>query len=139
MREYGFHPRNKTTVEDGSVLPRKYEPFPENMYGLPLEEIDTFIYEEVTHHLALAGWVEKRDRLTTNEWYVQNDTLNISPNVYVSDILRGFQALQKELYSSIYGHKESVSVRTMESYQKTLRVHSYQSIFRLCRNGHHIS
>lgn len=47
VREYGFHPRNKTTVEDGSVLPRKYEPFPENMYGRPLEEIDTFIYEEV--------------------------------------------------------------------------------------------
>lgn len=49
VREYGFHPRNKTTVEDGSVLPRKYEPFPENMYGRPLEEIDTFIYEEVTN------------------------------------------------------------------------------------------
>lgn len=47
VREYGFHPRTKASVTDGSVLPRKFEPFPENMYGRPLEEIDTFIYEEV--------------------------------------------------------------------------------------------
>ena len=47
VREYGFHPRQKVTVEDGDVLPRKFEPFPETMYGRPLEEIDTFIYEEV--------------------------------------------------------------------------------------------
>ncbi|XP_061387450.1 sodium channel protein 60E-like, partial [Musca vetustissima] len=46
VREYGFHPRNKATVEDGDVLPKKFEPFPENMYGRPLEEIDHFIYEE---------------------------------------------------------------------------------------------
>lgn len=47
MREYGFHPRTKASVSDGALLPRKFEPFPENMYGRPLEEIDTFIYEEV--------------------------------------------------------------------------------------------
>ncbi|XP_055315474.1 sodium channel protein 60E isoform X4 [Sitodiplosis mosellana] len=46
VREYGFHPRTKASVSDGAVLPRKYEPFPDNMYGRPLEEIDTFIYEE---------------------------------------------------------------------------------------------
>ncbi|EDW02408.1 GH19909 [Drosophila grimshawi] len=46
VREYGFHPRTKASVEDGDVLPRKFEPFPEDMYGKPLEEIDTFIYEE---------------------------------------------------------------------------------------------
>lgn len=49
VREYGFHPRTKASVEDGDVLPRKFEPFPEHMYGKPLEEIDTFIYEEVSH------------------------------------------------------------------------------------------
>jgi voltage-gated cation channel len=48
IREYGFHPRSKVQVEDGSLLPRKFEPFPENMYGRPLEEIDSFIYEEVS-------------------------------------------------------------------------------------------
>lgn len=48
VREYGFHPRTKATVEDGDVLPKKFEPFPENMYGKPLEEIDNFIYEEVS-------------------------------------------------------------------------------------------
>lgn len=48
VREYGFHPRTKASVEDGALLPRKFEPFPPNMYGRPLEEIDTFIYEEVS-------------------------------------------------------------------------------------------
>jgi hypothetical protein len=48
VREYGFHPRSKVQVEDGSLLPRKFEPFPSHMYGKPLEEIDQFIYEEVS-------------------------------------------------------------------------------------------
>lgn len=48
VREYGFHPRSKVQVVDGSLLPRKFEPFPSNMYGRPLEEIDQFIYEEVS-------------------------------------------------------------------------------------------
>lgn len=36
VREYGFHPRNKASVSDGALLPRKFEPFPENMY-VPFE------------------------------------------------------------------------------------------------------
>ena len=48
VREYGFHPRSKVSVEDGALLPKKFEPFPQNMYGKPLEEIDNFIYEEVS-------------------------------------------------------------------------------------------
>ena len=48
VRDYGFQPRRKTSVEDGSVLPNKFEPFPNNLYGRPLEEIDNFIYDEVT-------------------------------------------------------------------------------------------
>lgn len=48
IREYGFNPRSKVQVEDGALLPRKFEPFPDNMYGRPLEEIDQFIYEEVS-------------------------------------------------------------------------------------------
>uniref|UniRef100_A0A1A9WP82 Uncharacterized protein n=1 Tax=Glossina brevipalpis TaxID=37001 RepID=A0A1A9WP82_9MUSC len=56
VREYGFHPRTKATVEDGDVLPKKFEPFPENMYGKPLEEIDTFIYEErISNAMILNG------------------------------------------------------------------------------------
>ncbi|KAK0181345.1 hypothetical protein PV327_003637 [Microctonus hyperodae] len=46
VREYGFQPRRKTSVEDGAVLPHKFEPFPSNLYGRPLEEIDNFIYDE---------------------------------------------------------------------------------------------
>jgi hypothetical protein len=47
VKEYGFQPRRKLSVEDGSVLPGKFEPFPSRLYGRPLEEIDNFIYGEV--------------------------------------------------------------------------------------------
>ncbi|XP_046399749.1 sodium channel protein 60E-like isoform X2 [Ischnura elegans] len=46
VREYGFQPRRRVSVEDGSVLPEKFEPFPRRLYGRPLEEIDNFIYDE---------------------------------------------------------------------------------------------
>ena len=49
VRDYGFHPRSKVQVQDGALLPRKFEPFPNDMYGKPLEEIDNFIYEEVSY------------------------------------------------------------------------------------------
>jgi hypothetical protein len=48
VKEYGFQPRRKVSVEDGSVFPGKFEPFPSRLYGRPLEEIDNFIYEEVS-------------------------------------------------------------------------------------------
>lgn len=47
VREYGFQPKRKLSVEDGSRLPSKFEPFPKKLYGRPLEEIDNFIYDEV--------------------------------------------------------------------------------------------
>jgi hypothetical protein len=50
VRDYGFQPKRKTSVEDGGVLPNKFEPFPSNLYGRPLEEIDNFIYDEVSLH-----------------------------------------------------------------------------------------
>lgn len=53
VREYGFHPRSKVQVVDGALLPRKFEPFPEDMYGRPLEEIDSCIYEEVSRQQRL--------------------------------------------------------------------------------------
>jgi hypothetical protein len=48
VRDYGFQPKRKLSVEDGSVLPIKFEPFPHRLYGKPLEEIDNFIYDEVS-------------------------------------------------------------------------------------------
>lgn len=47
VRDYGFQPKRRMSVEDGAVLPNKYEPFPTELYGRPLEEIDNFIYDEV--------------------------------------------------------------------------------------------
>ncbi|KAJ0174015.1 hypothetical protein K1T71_010161 [Dendrolimus kikuchii] len=46
VREFGFMPRRRLSVEDGARLPRKYEPFPPKLYGRPLEEIDNFIYDD---------------------------------------------------------------------------------------------
>lgn len=43
---YGYQTRNKVSVLDGSVLPSKFEPFPNELYGMPLEEIDNFIFDE---------------------------------------------------------------------------------------------
>lgn len=51
VREFGFMPRRRLSVEDGARLPRKYEPFPPKLYGRPLEEIDSFIYDEVSHKI----------------------------------------------------------------------------------------
>lgn len=48
VRDYGFQPKRRMSVEDGAVLPNKYEPFPTDLYGRPLEEIDNFIYDEVS-------------------------------------------------------------------------------------------
>lgn len=48
VRDYGFQPKRKMSVEDGAVLPNKFEPFPNDLYGRPLEEIDNFIYDEVS-------------------------------------------------------------------------------------------
>lgn len=53
VREFGFMPRRRLSVEDGARLPRKYEPFPPKLYGRPLEEIDNFIYDEVSFILSL--------------------------------------------------------------------------------------
>lgn len=48
IRDYGFLPRRNPTVTDGGLLPNHFEPFPRYMYGRPLEELDHFIFEEVS-------------------------------------------------------------------------------------------
>lgn len=60
VREYGFQPRRKLSVEDGSRLPAKFEPFPAKLYGRPLEEIDNFIYDEVCDRIF---------KLFSSNWY----------------------------------------------------------------------
>ncbi|KAJ8925260.1 hypothetical protein NQ315_009088 [Exocentrus adspersus] len=66
VREYGFQPRRKLSVEDGSRLPAKFEPFPSKLYGKPLEEIDNFIYDESGN--------SKRGRYSENTKIVQLKT-----------------------------------------------------------------
>lgn len=46
IRDYGFLPKRAPQLEDGCELPVKFEPFPPNLLGRPVEEIDQYIYEK---------------------------------------------------------------------------------------------
>ncbi|XP_034935360.1 sodium channel protein 60E-like isoform X2 [Chelonus insularis] len=71
VREYGFQPRRKTSVEDGAVLPNKFEPFPSELYGRPLEEIDNFIYDETFCVVSKRFRKNYIHRFTaTNSWFI---------------------------------------------------------------------
>ena len=48
IRDYGFLPKRSAHLEDGAQLPMKYEPFPPELLGKPIEELDQFVYEKVT-------------------------------------------------------------------------------------------
>ena len=47
IRDYGFLPKRKPNLMDGAELPAKYEPFPPELIGKPVEEIDQYVYEKV--------------------------------------------------------------------------------------------
>ena len=47
IRDYGFLPKRSAHIEDGAQLPMKFEPFPEELLGKPIEELDQFVYEKV--------------------------------------------------------------------------------------------
>ena len=47
IRDYGFLPKRSAHIEDGAQLPMKFEPFPSDLLGKPIEELDQFVYEKV--------------------------------------------------------------------------------------------
>ena len=47
IRDYGFLPRRAPTLIDGAQLPAKYEPFPIELVGKPVEELDQYVYDKV--------------------------------------------------------------------------------------------
>ena len=47
IRDYGFLPRRAPTLIDGAQLPAKYEPFPADLLGKPVEELDQYVYDKV--------------------------------------------------------------------------------------------
>ena len=49
IRDYGFLPKRKPNLMDGAELPAKYEPFPPELLGKPVEEIDQYVYEKVSN------------------------------------------------------------------------------------------
>nr|XP_050844574.1 sodium channel protein 60E-like isoform X1 [Vespula vulgaris]XP_050844575.1 sodium channel protein 60E-like isoform X1 [Vespula vulgaris]XP_050844576.1 sodium channel protein 60E-like isoform X1 [Vespula vulgaris] len=71
VRDYGFQPKRKMSVEDGAVLPMKFEPFPTELYGRPLEEIDNFIYDETFCVVSKRFRKNYIHRFTaTNSWFI---------------------------------------------------------------------
>ncbi|XP_015174798.1 PREDICTED: sodium channel protein 60E isoform X1 [Polistes dominula] len=71
VRDYGFQPKRKMSVEDGAVLPMKFEPFPTELYGRPLEEIDNFIYDETFCVVSKRFRKNYIHRFTaTNSWFL---------------------------------------------------------------------
>ena len=51
IRDYGFLPKRSPNLVDGAQLPAKYEPFPTELLGKPVEELDQYVYEKVGHSL----------------------------------------------------------------------------------------
>ena len=47
IRDYGFLPRRAPSILDGGQLPSKFEPFPPDLIGKPVEEIDQYVYDKV--------------------------------------------------------------------------------------------
>lgn len=47
IRDYGFLPKRSPNLQDGAQLPAKYEPFPPELLGKPVEELDQYVYEKV--------------------------------------------------------------------------------------------
>ena len=60
IRDYGFLPKRKPNLLDGAELPAKYEPFPPELLGKPIEEIDQYVYEKVRFLRFL--WKHLKDR-----------------------------------------------------------------------------
>lgn len=47
IRDYGFLPKRSPHLQDGAQLPPKFEPFPTELLGKPVEELDQYVYEKV--------------------------------------------------------------------------------------------
>jgi hypothetical protein len=47
IRDYGFLPKRSPHLLDGAQLPPKFEPFPTELLGKPVEELDQYVYEKV--------------------------------------------------------------------------------------------
>lgn len=47
IRDYGFLPKRSPNLQDGAQLPAKFEPFPVELLGKPVEELDQYVYEKV--------------------------------------------------------------------------------------------
>ncbi|KAF4532985.1 hypothetical protein B566_EDAN000674 [Ephemera danica] len=92
VREYGFQPRRKVSVADGSVLPNKFEPFPRKLYGKPLEEIDNFIYDEYYRVESVPARVTQREmRKRERERLVLNEPATVSVCILDVFLIRGGQ------------------------------------------------
>ena len=67
---------NVYVAEDGAELPAKFEPFPPDLLGRPVEEIDQFVYEKVS---------KKRSK---NIQKMDNYLISVSKLVALNDLLK---------------------------------------------------
>ena len=56
IRDYGFLPKRSPHIEDGAELPLKFHPFPPELLGKPVEELDQFVYEKVKINNSLQNY-----------------------------------------------------------------------------------
>ena len=54
-RDYGFLPKRAPNLVDGAQLPAKFEPFPSDLLGKPIEELDQYVYEKVRQESLQGG------------------------------------------------------------------------------------
>ena len=64
IRDYGFLPKRSAHIEDGAQLPMKFEPFPSDLLGKPIEELDQFVYEKVSIILQILHVPRRLSRVT---------------------------------------------------------------------------
>ena len=61
-RDYGFLPKRAPNLVDGAQLPAKFEPFPADLLGKPIEELDQYVYEKVSEIMPVLSDSSKRAR-----------------------------------------------------------------------------
>ena len=71
-------PRRAPSILDGGQLPAKFEPFPPELIGKPVEEVDQYVYDKVRKFVLIG----------THGYTL---TLHVSDNISIS---RNFKRIQ---------------------------------------------
>ena len=78
IRDYGFLPRRAPSILDGAQLPAKYEPFPVELLGKPVEEVDQYVYDKVRQ----ITYIQIPNFMLMNLNYTHKHRINILSQLY---------------------------------------------------------